>query len=214
MNIVALHEYYELCNSSQFKEATLEARVEMVCKKFPNWNRDDVLPVVKELVECDMRLTKLLVTETGYHDIEGYNYQVLNLEKIKHNEEFIGLWVKIAALLKPESIVDESKWISKWRGINGGYECLSFSESNVMFIRNIGFNENNAIQKSMKQFCYRYNINLDRANLNCCRIIYFGVLYEYFIDIDDPECESALRKCYVGVGNCSTMTKIVEALIL
>ena len=186
--MVGIIHVYSLFNNKEFKDGSLEKRVAMLhteyercCeKKFhPDWRErwNYALPFVKQLVECDMRVTKLLVTETTWKGRIAYNYQILNLEEIKHNKELITLWIAIQNL---------------W-----GYKELA----DYLYMRDTGFDGNNAIQISMEQF-YSRNSSI-RKNWDVVKagtIRYFN-LYGH-TNYDGME----------AFYN-STSTRIVEALI-
>lgn len=168
--MVGINHIYDLFNKKEFKEGTLEKRVAMLhaeyercCEKkfYPDWRErwNYAFPLAKELVTCDMQVTQLLVTETTWNGRVGYNYQILNLEEIKHNEKLVTLWIAIQKL---------------W-----GYKDLG----DYLYMRYIGFDNNRAIQNSMEQF-FSENTNI-RKNwdvVRACAIRYFNIFDHTYTD--------------------------------
>lgn len=167
-DMVGIIHIYSLFSGRDFKEGSKEKRMEMFydmyercCeKKFhPDWREkwEYTLPFVKELVDCNMQVTELLITETTWNGRTAYNYQILNLDEIKHNERLVTLWLTIQRL---------------W-----GYKELA----DYLYMRYTGFDSNKAIQKSMKQFCSENNdIRINWDGIRACTIRYFDIFgYSY-----------------------------------
>ena len=168
--MVGIIHIYSLFNKKEFKEGTVEKRVAMLhaeyercCEKkfYPDWRErwNYALPLVKELVACDMKVTKLLVTETTWKGRVGYNCQILNMEEIKHNDKFVALWIAIQKL---------------W-----GYKDLA----DYLYMEYIGFDNNRAIQNSMEQFfSENTNIRMNWDVVRACEIRYFNILGHTYSD--------------------------------
>jgi len=170
IKMVGIIHIYSLFNKKDFKEGTAEKRIAMLyaeyercCeKKFhPDWRErwKHTLPFVKELVDCDMQVTKLLITETTWNGRTAYNYQILNLEEIKHNERLVTLWISIQHL---------------W-----GYKELA----DYLYMRDTGFDSNKAIQNSMEQFYSKNNdIRINWDVVRACTIRYFNIFGHTYSD--------------------------------
>ena len=178
---------YRLFNSKDFKEsscnerkAMLYAKYQKCCEKnfFPDWykNWKYIQPFVEELVMCDMQATKLLVTETTWSN-RVYNYQILNLEEIKHNKKLVTLWIAIQKLLGDNELAD------------------------YLYMRDVKFYANKAIQNSMEQFLSENNsIKINFDIVEACTIRYFYI-------------STYTQLAGMEAFNNSTSTEIVEAVI-
>lgn len=185
--MVGIIHIYNLFTEKEFKEGTLEKRVAMFYAKYerccektlhPEWHEkwEYTLPLVRELVTCDFQVTRLLVTETAAGGKKPYNYQVLNLEEIKHNDKLITLWLAIQNL---------------W-----GYGNMG----DHLHMREVGFEDNPAIQKSMRQF-YSENPN-EKENesvVKPCTIRYFNISLISRADGDEAYNNSTTTKSIIAL---------------
>lgn len=141
-----------------FKQATTNARIEMLKQQYekdiekafrPKWeeNWNNSLPFVSELVNMDFQLTKLLHTATTWGDTP-HNEQYLNLEPIKHNQEFVkqilalqNIWRSMDMLLhrKVEKVHRESidksvrLFYEKNPQYGSGYDYSIIEEGEIRF---------------------------------------------------------------------------------
>lgn len=148
--------------AKDFKTLEKEARVsrllqvyeQSIEKKYhPYWkqNWERALPFVEKLVMTEYKKTEFLVTSTTWGQ-PNYNVQILNLEPIHHNEEFVVL------MMSAQSI-----WDSR--------DHLKYSY--------VGPSDNNAIQNSLQAWSTKYNESVNFDIVECGSIRYFTISAGY-----------------------------------
>ena len=167
MNMTSIFAMWKLFEKREFKEANENKRIKMFydeyartteTKFYPDWKEKWEMsePLVRQLVSKEFKTTEFLLTRTNWRGNYEYNYQLLNLEKIRHNPEIITLWLAI-----------QSIW---------GYKDCRDSLS----MKSIGYNyDSQAIKESVDLF-YSEHLNMvpiiNYDVVQVCTVRYFDLI--------------------------------------